>query len=114
MMKMLIKLDEERVLRDGKYDLAGMWRAIDGQFERYNCIREAQPGGGVLYSGDPDQDYFTCMGLSYLFLRKQQWFAQYCSQWIMYDNDDDEELPFQHIDLLAKERGKNPLFLSLD
>ena len=29
MMKMLIKLDEERVLRDGKYDLADMWRKID-------------------------------------------------------------------------------------
>ena len=113
MMKMLIKLDEERVLRDGKYDLADMWRKIDEQFAKYNCIKEVQPGGGVLYSGNPDYDYYTCMGLSYLSLRKQQWFARYCSEWIMYDNDDDEELPLQDIDLLTKERGKDPLFAAV-
>ena len=57
MMKMLIKLDEERVLRDGKYDLAAMWRKIDEHVATYNCIKEVQPGGGVLYSGNPDYDY---------------------------------------------------------
>ena len=110
MMKILIGLDEERVLRDGKYDLADLWRRIEEKFNRYHCLREVRPQGRVLYSGDPDHDYFTCMGLSYLSLRKQGWFARYCSEWIMYDNDDDEELPLQEIDLLAKERGKNPLF----
>lgn len=69
-----------------------------------------QLGGGVLYSGNPDYDYYTCMGLSYLSLRKQEWFARYCSEWIMYDNDDDEDLPFADEDVLAKERKRNPLF----
>lgn len=113
MMKMLIKLDEDRVKSDGKYDLADMWRAIDEKFDKYHCVRGGQPGGGVLYSGNPDSDYYTCMGLSYLSLRKQEWFARYCSEWILYDNDDDEDLPLQDIDLLTKERGKNPLFAAV-
>ena len=110
MMKMLIKLDEERVRRDGKYDLADMWRKIDEQFEKYNCIKEVQPGGGVLYSGNPDYDYYTCMGLSYLSLRKQRWFALYCNEWIMFSNEDDESLPLSDENLLVKERLENPLF----
>ncbi len=110
MMKMLIKLDEERVLRDGKYDLADMWRKIDEQFEKYNCIKEVQPDGGVLYSGNPDYDYYTYMGLSYLSLRKQRWFALYCNEWIMFSNEDDESLPLSDENLLVKERLENPLF----
>ena len=110
MMKMLIKLDEDKIRADGKYDVAAVWNWIDKQFARYNCIKESKGEGKVLYSGNPISDYFTCMGLSYLSLRKQQWFAQYCSEWVLYSNEDDEDLPLSDEDLLAKERMKNPLF----
>lgn len=110
MMKMLIKLDEERIKADGKYDLADMWRKIDEQFEKA-CTKEVQPDGAALYSGDPNSDYFTCIGLAYLLLRKQQWFAKYCSEWIMLSNEDDEDLPLADENLLDKERKENPLFV---
>lgn len=110
MMKMLIALDEERVKTDGIYDLADMWRLIDEKFAKYKCVKEVQSEGRVLYSGNPDYDYYTCMGVSYVSLKKQKWFAKYCTEWILYDNDDDEELPFQDINLLMKERERNPLF----
>ena len=110
MMKMLIKLDEERIKADGKYDLADMWRNIDEQFEKA-CTKEVQPDGAALYSGDPSSDYFTCIGLAYLLLRKQQWFAKYCSEWIMLSNEDDEDLPLADENLLDKERKENPLFV---
>ncbi len=109
MMKMLIKLDEERVLRDGKYDLADMWREIDELFEN-GCVKEEQSDGSVLYSGKVDKDYFTCISVAYIRLSNREWFARYCSKWIWYDNDDDEGLPFQDINLLEKERKRNPLF----
>lgn len=109
MMKMLIKLDEERIKAEGKYDLADMWRKIDEQFEKA-CTKEVQPDGAALYSGDTQNDYYTCIGLAYLFLRKQQWFAAYCSEWIMFSNEDDEDLPLVDENLLDKERSENPLF----
>ena len=64
MMKMLIRLDEERVLSDGKYDLADMWRKIDELFEN-GCAKEVQSDGAVLYSGKVDKDYFTCISIAY-------------------------------------------------
>ena len=109
MMKMLIKLDEERIKAEGKYDLADMWRKIDEQFEKA-CTKEVQPDGAALYSGDPNSDYFTCISLAYIRLSEQEWFAKYCSKWIWYDNDDDEDLPLSDEDILAKERKRNPLF----
>ena len=110
MMKMLIQLDEERVKKDGKYKLEDMWRVIDAKFDKYECIKERQEDGSMLYKGNPEKDYFTCMMLAAMQLKHQKWFGRYCTKWIWYDNDDDEDLPFQDIDVLARERQKNPLF----
>lgn len=109
MMKMLIQLDEERILREGKYDLNDMWRVIDKMFEN-GCTKSVQPNGEVLYSGDPMKDYYTRINLAYLNLKHRPWFAKYCTKWIWYDNDDNEELPFQDIDVLTEERKDNALF----
>lgn len=109
MMKMLIQLDEERILREGKYDLTDMWRVIDKMFER-SCTKSVQSNGEVLYSGDPSKDYYTRINLAYLKLKHCPWFIKYCTKWIWYDNDDNEELPFQDIDILDEERKDNPLF----
>ena len=109
MMKMLIKLDEDRIKTDGKYNRADLWRVIDGQFNN-GCIKEVQPDGAVLYSGDPTKDYYTRINLAAIVLKKTHWFGKYCTKWIWYDNDDNEELPFQDIDVLERQRKNNPLF----
>lgn len=110
MMKMLIQLDEARVVSDKKYKLSDMWRAIDAKFEKYNCTKERQADGAVLYTGTQGNDYYTCINLAYLSLKRQKWFAEYCTKWMWYDNDDDEELPLQDLDVLVRERQDNPLF----
>ncbi len=110
MMKMLIQIDEQKVIADRKYNLEKMWAAIDAKFTKYNCIKERQSDGSVVYTGNPQYDYFTGMGLAYLSLKKQQWFANYCLKWVMLDNEDDETLPFQNIDMLARQRRENPIF----
>lgn len=109
MMKMLIKLDEERVLSDRKYDLADMWRIVDEQFASA-CTKQVLADGAALYSGIAEKDYFSCIGIAYIKLSNREWFARYCSKWIMYDNDDNEDLPFQDINVLARERERNPIF----
>ncbi len=110
MMKMLIQLDEERVVKDGKYKLEDMWRVIDAKFDKYDCVKEIQPDGSILYTGNPEKDYYTCMALANITLKKQKWFGKYCKKWIMLDNEDDETLPLQNIDILARQRQTNPLF----
>ena len=110
MMKMEIKLDAERIRRDGKYDVAELWKMIDKEFANA-CTKEVQTDGSVMYVGIPDKDYFTDINVAAVFLKQSEWFAQYCLKWIWYDNDDDESLPFQDIDVLASQKAKNPLFM---
>lgn len=105
MMKMLISLDEERVLRDRKYSLADMWRVIDQKFEKYHCQKEKTADGSFVYAGNLKYDYYTCMGLAYLSLKKQSWFTKYCKEWKLYSNEDDEGLPMACEDLLVKDKS---------
>lgn len=105
---MLIKLDKERVEKDGKYDYDDMWRIIDGYFEG-DCNKEIQSDGAVLYSGILGKDDFTRTGIAFLALRKMQWFADYCIQWMRYDIYDNEV--YEEEDVLKEERRRNPLFV---
>lgn len=111
MMKMLIKLDELKVKTDGEYDLADMWRIIDAKFEKA-CTKEVQSDGSRMYAGIASQDYYTKINVATMVLKKQPWFAKYCTKWVWYDNDSDESLPFQNIDVLSQCRGNNPLFMA--
>lgn len=110
MMKMLIKLNEDKVKQDNIYNIDTMWKVIDNQFKEA-CTKEKQEDGAVIYSSIADKDYFTCIGVAYIRLRHQEWFAKYCTKWIWYDNDSDETLPFQEINVLAEEQEDNDLFM---
>lgn len=100
MMQMLIKLDEERVKADGKYDLADMWRKIDERFEAC-CVKEVLQDGSAMYTGDDDKDYFTDMAAAYILFSESEWFTKYCTKWMWYSNDDDEDLPMSGINVLT-------------
>lgn len=110
MMKMLIQLDEERVIKDEKYDLSDMWRFIDEEFED-ECKKEVQPDGSVLYSGIPNKNYYKRINVAAMILKGQKWFGEYCIRWIWYDNDYNESKPFYEMDVLERQRKKNPLFM---
>lgn len=109
MMKMEIKLDEERIRRDGKYDVAELWKMIDKEFVNA-CTKEVQPDGAVMYVGIPDKDYYTEINVAIMILEDKDWFAQYCVKWVWFDNDDDENLPFNKEDVLSYKRLNNSLF----
>lgn len=110
MMKMEIKLDEERIRRDDKYGVEELWKMIDKEFANA-CTKEVQPDGSVMYVGIPDKDYFTEINLAVAVFKHSDWFAQYCVKWIWYDNDDDDEsLPFDDEDVLAEVRENNSIF----
>lgn len=109
MMKMQIQLDEQRVQKEGKYDLADMWRIIDEKFVEA-CTKEILPDGSRLYVGDANKDYYTCINVAAMILKQQKWFATYCKKWIWFDNDADEGSPFEPIDVLSRQRKVNALF----
>lgn len=104
-IKMLIKLDEERISYDG-YDVKKIWEdIIDKKFEK-TCTKEVLEDGSRLYVGKQGCDYYTEISVAFLNLRKQEWFAKYCLRWLWRDGDYYEE------DILQKEYQKNPLFIA--
>ena len=109
MLKMLIQIDEERLVKDDRYDLDNYWESIDFRFKD-NCTKEVLPDGSVLYSGIEGANYFADIGGAYINLNRKQWFADYVTKWIWYDNDGMEDKPLYPIDIIARERKDNPLF----
>lgn len=109
MLKMLIQIDEDRLIKDDRYDLKNYWEVIDRKFAD-NCTKEVLPDKSVLYSGIPGADYFHDIARGFVGLLDKQWFADYVTKWIWYDNEGMEDQPLYPIDLLEKQRKKNPIF----
>lgn len=109
MLKMLIQIDEDRLVKDGHYKLQNYWDVIDRKFKD-NCTKEVLPDKSVLYSGIPGANYFKDIGSAYVSLSDAEWFANYVTKWIWYDNDGMEDQPLYPIDIIARERKDNPLF----
>lgn len=115
MMKMLIQLDEKKVEEDGVYELADMWRIIDGKFEKA-CTKEIQSDGSRMYSGDPNKDYYSEIMVAAMVLKQTKWFAEHCTKWIWYENDEDDAgaqdkpMQFYETDVLANCRENNNIF----
>lgn len=78
MMKMLISLDEEKILKDGIYDIADMWQSIDQRFAEQKCVKEIQ-SDGVVYKGNPrGRDNFSAFGILCKFFNNAKWFVENC------------------------------------
>ena len=99
MMKMLIELNDELIENDG-YSIEKMWAEIDRVFATSNCTKEVLTNGAI-YSGDPNKEsHLADFFIPFSTLSTSEWFRKYASKWTLYDNDDDEDLPYQEEDLL--------------
>lgn len=102
---MVVKLDEERIKKEGKYSIEKMWNAIDYAFRDGHIIKKPQSDGSVEYWGNPeDPNYLGYFGAAYITLKKTKWFAIYAEKWTWHGNDDNEELPFDCEDCLMRAR----------
>ncbi len=109
MMKMLIKIDEQKVDEEGKYDLEDMWRLIDSLFtEKYHMFVERKDGT-TIYTGNENYDYFSGIAIAFYRLREQEWFAHYCTEWKMLADWFNNEFAAEDL-IKSEKRRKNPLF----
>lgn len=87
MVKMLIKLDDAKIERIGKYDKDKMWEVIDDLFEEHFCSKEVLPDGSRMYYGSPKREpkQLADIALCYIYLLEQEWFAASVEQWVWYE-----------------------------
>lgn len=111
MMQMKIKLDEERLAET--YYVDKVWAMIDEIFAKISAVKEVQPDGAVTYTNHPQhQNTLNDFGMMYLRLKKNTIMQQYCTEWMWYDNDDDEtkDLTSYGDDMILHIRKENPSF----
>ena len=81
MMKMLIKLDEEKIIREGQYDIKKINDYLLKAFQKRHMNK------------DPDHWYtngnFVSCGSLILTLSRKEWFLPNVQSWLWYDSDDD-------------------------
>lgn len=102
MMKMLISLDEEKILNDGIYDLEYMWRLIDERFAEQKCVKEVQADDSVIYKGNPQRrDNFSAFGVLCKFLNNENWFVDNCKICKLFEEFENTQYSIS-VDCLAR------------
>lgn len=107
MIKMEIRMDDEKILQEKKYSLNAVHDAVDKAFGQWNFKGEKTESGAVVYRDNGSERDFGRFGCIVNALKKQEWFMGNVLTWILYDSDDsDSPEDFSAEDLLAHYAGK--------
>lgn len=88
MMKMEIKMNEEKVNAEKKYKLDKIYLALDKHFERVGLPKVEDDSDILTYRGNDDKDDFANFGIMVIGLKKQAWFTENVAIWRLYESDD--------------------------
>jgi hypothetical protein len=90
MIKMQIKIDDDKIRREKKYSPEKIQDAIDRfMLGKLNLVKDED---GFYVGGGTGKD-FSYFGLAFNTLRKKQWFVDNVKTWLYYNSDasDDPE-----------------------
>ncbi len=100
MIKMIIRMNDNKIEIEKKYTLERVYAGLDRIFAGYGYSRE-DVDGNLEYKGSCDPRDFAKFGRIYNGLRKQEWFSENVSTWLLCNSDDvDDPEDFSVEDLL--------------
>lgn len=89
MLKMIIELNEEKIKKDNKYSVEGIYSFMNEMFKRRGI--DACQKGEYSYAGeDEEEGLFQFMVLASVF-KTEEWFSRYVVKWLWYEGDDEAE-----------------------
>ena len=101
MLKLEIKLDENKVSSEGKYSASKIYSTLDSAFSKYNFRREVMDDGTRCYYGNGQARDYGAFGRIITSLKSKDWFIDYTSKWLWYNSDDgDDENDYSVEDVL--------------
>lgn len=110
MIKMEIRMDDEKILKERKYRLEAVYEAVDKAFGHWDFKGEKTSSGSVIYKDNGSDRDFGRFGSIVNALKKKEWFMGNVATWILYDSDDsDSPDDFATEDLIAHYAGKKPV-----
>lgn len=107
MLKMVIRMDENKINFEKKYRLEGIYRTIDVIFIKKGFPRVEDISGTLVYRDNGHGEDYGKFGVIVNTLKKQTWFMDNVAVWLLCDNDDsDNPDDFNEEDLLTHYRKK--------
>ena len=101
MIKMIIKMNEDKIKGGNEYTLERIYSGLDKVFAGFGFSGEPV-NGCIEYKGNSEPSDFGKFGRIYNGLRKQKWFTDYAQEWLLCNSDDvDDNDDFSVEDLLG-------------
>ena len=88
MLKTEFKLNEERILRDGKYAPERIYRSVDNAFAKFNLPKTTLEDGTVRYTGTGNPRDYGAFGRLIISLTEKEWFIPFVDKWLWFNSDD--------------------------
>ena len=90
MLKLEIKIDDDKVEQEGKYPISSIYNAVDKVFMKYDFRKEILEDGTYCYYGNGMPKDYGIFGRIITTLKEKEWFMDYLSKWLWYNSDDGE------------------------
>lgn len=90
MIKMIIKMNDDKIIETNEYTLERVYSGLDRIFAQFGYNSE-EVGGNLEYKGSGDPSDFGKFGRIYNGLRKQTWFINNATTWLLCNSDDVED-----------------------
>ena len=108
MLKMMIRMNENKITAEKKYQLDGIYATLHNTFQQLGFSRVEDASGALVYRDCGREQDFSLFGKIVNTLKKQTWFMDNVSAWRFYDSDDaDTYDDFNEEDLLNHYRNKH-------
>ncbi len=91
MLKLEIRLDENKIREEGKYAPDHLNRTLIKAFEKEQLDYRSEPDGTLVFAGRGQAKDYGCFGKLITALRKQLWFMEYVERWVWFNSDDGED-----------------------
>lgn len=110
MLKMIIRMDDDKINIEKKYRLDGIYRTIDSTFVKMAFPRMEDSSGSLVYRDNGHTKDYGRFGKIFNTLKKQAWFMDNVTVWLLCDSDDsDRPDDFNEEDLLNHYRQKQAM-----
>lgn len=110
MLKMMIRMDDDKIVTEKKYHLDGIYSTINNTFLTVELPRIEDSSGALVYCDCGRARDFSLFGKIVNTLKNQTWFMDNVSVWRLYDSDDsDSPEDINEEDLLTHYREKQAM-----
>lgn len=84
MYKVLLKLDEEQIKKDGEFNLSEIYKEIDTLYNKAGCYLLESDGNKYIYTIDNFEEAPARLGVPSLKIRKTPWFKYMKEFWLIH------------------------------